>query len=65
VFAKKQSPPPPIFKDPKTNSLFWKKLSETVSLESEERGEMKIVRHARIRKGEVYYTAPEHDHEIY
>ncbi|MCL2817646.1 MAG: DUF5720 family protein [Clostridiales bacterium] len=35
------------------------------ALESEGRGEMKIVRHARVRKGDIFYTAPEHDHEIY
>jgi hypothetical protein len=33
--------------------------------ESEKRGEMKIVRRARVRNGEIYYAAPEHDHEEY
>lgn len=29
--------------------------------QSQERGEMKIVRHARVRKGELFFAAPEHD----
>jgi len=33
--------------------------------ESEGRGEMKIVRHARVRRGDIFYDAPERDHEIY
>ena len=37
----------------------------TNALESEGRGEMKIVRHARVRRGDIFYSAPEHDHEIY
>ena len=37
----------------------------TKALESEGRGEMKIVRHARVRKGDIFYDAPERDHEIY
>ena len=35
------------------------------ALESEGRSEMKIVRHARVRKGEIYYDAPERDFEQY
>jgi hypothetical protein len=35
------------------------------ALESEGRGEMKIVRHARARRGDIFYDAPEHDHEQY
>jgi hypothetical protein len=35
------------------------------ALESEGRGEMKIVRHARVRRGDVFYNAPERDHETY
>ena len=35
------------------------------ALESEGRGEMKIVRHARIRRGDISYTAPERDFEQY
>jgi hypothetical protein len=35
------------------------------ALESEGRGEMKIVRHARVRKGDLFYDAPEHDREEY
>ena len=37
----------------------------TKALESEGRGEMKIVRHARVRKGDIFYDAPERDHERY
>jgi len=37
----------------------------TKALESEGRGEMKIVRHARVRKGDIYYDAPERDIEQY
>ena len=37
----------------------------TKALESEGRGEMKIVRHARVRRGDISYDAPERDHEIY
>jgi len=36
----------------------------TKALQSQERGEMKIVRHARVRKGELFYDAPEHDNEL-
>ena len=35
------------------------------ALESEGRSEMKIVRHARVRRGEIFYDAPERDHEQY
>ena len=35
------------------------------ALQSQERGEMKIVRHARVRRGDIVYAAPERDHEIY
>jgi hypothetical protein len=35
------------------------------ALESEGRGEMKIVRHARVCKGNIFYDAPERDHEEY
>ena len=35
------------------------------ALESEGRGEMKIVRHARVRKGDLFYDAPERDYEQY
>lgn len=37
----------------------------TKALESEGRGEMKIVRHARVRRGGIFYDAPERDHEQY
>ena len=37
----------------------------TKALESEGRGEMKIVRHARVRKGDIFYDAPERDFEQY
>jgi len=35
------------------------------ALESEGRGEMKIVRHARVRRGDIFYDAPERDYEQY
>jgi len=35
------------------------------ALESEGRGEMNIVRHARVRRGDIFYDAPERDHEQY
>ena len=35
------------------------------ALQSQERGEMKIVRHACVRRGDIVYAAPERDHEIY
>ena len=35
------------------------------ALESEGRGEMKIIRRARVRKGDIFYEAPERDHEEY
>lgn len=35
------------------------------ALEAEGRGEMKIVRHARVRKGDIFYDAPQHDFERY
>jgi hypothetical protein len=37
----------------------------TKTLESEGRGEMKIVRHARVRRGDIVYDAPERDRETY
>jgi len=37
----------------------------TKALESEGRGEMKIVRHARVRKGDIFYNSPERDFERY
>lgn len=36
----------------------------TKALQSQERGEMKIIRHARVRRSELYVDAPEHDNEI-
>jgi hypothetical protein len=35
------------------------------ALESQGRGEMKIVRHARVRRGNLTYDVPEHDQEEY
>jgi hypothetical protein len=35
------------------------------AVESEGRGEMKIIRRARVRKGDIFYDAPERDHEEY
>lgn len=35
------------------------------ALESEGRGEMKIVRRARVRRGDIFYAAPERDYERY
>jgi hypothetical protein len=35
------------------------------ALESEGRGECKIIRRARVRKGDIFYDAPERDHEEY
>jgi len=35
------------------------------AIESEGRGEMKIVRHARVHKGDISYDAPERDFEQY
>jgi len=35
------------------------------ALESEGRGEMKIIRRARVRRGDISYEAPERDHEEY
>ena len=37
----------------------------TKAQESEKRGEMKIIRHARVRRGDISYDAPEHDFEQY
>jgi hypothetical protein len=34
-------------------------------LESEGRGQVRIVRHARVRKGDLSYAAPEHDRAEY
>lgn len=31
------------------------------ALQSQQRGEMKIIRHARVKRGELYFDAPEHD----
>ena len=36
----------------------------TKALQSQERGEMKIIRHARVRRGDLFFDAPEHDNEI-
>ena len=35
------------------------------AIESEGLGEIKMIRHARVRKGEIFYIAPEYDHERY
>ena len=34
------------------------------ALQSQERGEMKIIRHARVKRGDLFFDAPEHDNEI-
>jgi hypothetical protein len=31
------------------------------ALQWQQRGEMKIIRHARVRRGHLYFDAPEHD----
>ena len=31
------------------------------ALEAQKRGEMKIIRHARVKRGDLYFDAPEHD----
>ena len=45
--------------------IFLSDEGYTKAVASEGRGEMKIVRHARVRKGDIFYDAPERDHEIY
>ena len=45
--------------------IFLSDEGYTKALESEGRDEMKIVRHARVRKGDIFYDAPERDHERY
>ena len=45
--------------------IFLSDEGYTKALESEGRGEMRIVRHARVRKGDIFYDAPERDHEQY
>jgi hypothetical protein len=37
----------------------------TQALEAQERGQIKIARHARVRRGNLFYDAPEHDREEY
>ena len=39
--------------------IFLSDYGYSQALESEERGEMKIIRHARVRKGDIFYDAPE------
>ena len=34
------------------------------AIESEKRGEMKIISHARVSKGDLFYDKPKHDHEL-
>jgi hypothetical protein len=34
------------------------------ALQSQEHGEMKIIRHARVKRGDLFFDAPEHDNEI-
>ena len=45
--------------------IFLSDEGYTRALESEGRGEMKIVRHARVRRGDLFYDAPERDQERY
>jgi hypothetical protein len=35
------------------------------ALAAQERGQTKIVRHARVRRGDIFCDAPEHDREEY
>ena len=35
------------------------------ALESEGCGEINIIRHAHIWKGDIFFDAPEHNHELY
>ena len=35
------------------------------AVDAQGRGEMKIIRHARVRRGGIFYDAPERDHETY
>ena len=35
------------------------------ALTAQGRGHTKIVRHARVRRGDIFYDAPEHDREEY
>ena len=34
------------------------------AIQSQERGEMKIICHARVKRGDLYFDAPENDNEI-
>ena len=45
--------------------IFLNDEGYTKARESEGRGEMKIVRYARVRRGDIFYDAPERDNEIY
>ena len=41
--------------------IFLTDEGQTKALQSQERGEIKIIRHARVRRGELYFDASEHD----
>lgn len=49
----------PVGKKGERIRIFLSDDGYKVALESESRGEMKIVRHARVRKGDLIYDAPE------
>ena len=34
------------------------------ALQSQQRGEMKIIRHARVKRGDLFFDAPEHDEQL-
>lgn len=41
--------------------LFLTDEGYQTALQSQERGERKIIRHARVRRGDLLFDAPEHD----
>jgi hypothetical protein len=45
--------------------VFLTDAGYTQALEAQERGQIKVVRHARVRRGGLFYDAPERDREEY
>jgi hypothetical protein len=44
--------------------IFLSDAGYQTALQSQKRGEMKIIRHARVKRGDLYFDAPEHDEQL-
>ena len=54
----------PVGSKGERSRIFLTDAGYQTALQSQERGEMKIIRHARVKRGDLFFDAPEHDEQL-